>query len=82
MDGKSFIVPHGCANARAFLCTPLGDDTATRSTVLSTFMDCEGVVELPCGLGMSELRAWEELPPEQAPELSSGELFEALKVFV
>lgn len=79
-DAKTFIVPRGGAHARGFLCTPVDEATACRSSVLSSLMDCEGVVELPPDVCMDDLHTWSQLLPTQAPKMSSEELTHALKV--
>lgn len=78
--GKSLIVPHGCSNARVFLCTPVDDFTASRSTFLTTLTEYEGIIELPKGFDASDLRAWANLRPNEAENLSASELGHALQV--
>lgn len=81
MDTTTFIVPRGCAKAPAYLCTPLDDAMASRSPVLASLMSFEGITELPPEIVMSDLQTWAELRQEEAPEMSTEQLYHALKVF-
>lgn len=80
MVNTSFIVPHELAQARAYICIPVQDAMASRSSVMSTLMDCEGVVELPAGVEVSDVLTWAETQPEDAATLSTNTLSHALKV--
>lgn len=79
MSKKTFIVPSGCAEARAYFCTPVDDSVAERSSVLTSLLDVEGIVELP-GVEMLDVKKWEELLPEQVAELTLEQLSHALTV--
>ena len=82
MDRTSFIVPHGHVQARAYICIPVQEEMATRSSVIASLMDCDGLVELPEGVQVSDVLTWAEFQPEQAPKLSTEQLSQALKVYL
>lgn len=59
---------------------PVQESLALRSSVISTLMDCNGVVELPVGVEVSDVLTRAERQPEDATGMSSKELTQALKV--
>lgn len=80
MDRTSFIVPHGHVKARAYICIPVDESMAIRSSVMATLMDCNGIVELPAGVEVSDLLTWADFQPDQASKLSVEQISQAMKV--
>ena len=80
MEGTSFIVPHGQERARAYICTPVDEAIAERSSVMRTLMEFEGFAELPPGVDVSDVLAWTDTYPDNASDMSPEELTQALQV--
>lgn len=81
MEGSSFIVPHGQASiSQAYICIPLDEEMASRSSVMATLADIGGIVELPSGMEISDVVRWAELKPKQVETMTTEELIDALQV--
>lgn len=80
MEGVTFIVPQGHADARAYICFPVAESMATRSSVIETLIDLNGIIELPAGVEVTDLLKWAELQHDDAQNLSAEQLSHALKV--
>lgn len=80
MSNTSFIVPRGAARTRAYVCIPVEESVASRSSVIATLMDVEGFAELPDGVEVSDLLAWSDMRPDEASSLTADELSCALQV--
>lgn len=78
--GNTLIASRASPSAPGHGFSSLDDATASRSTVLASLIYCEEHVELPPDVDISDLRKWEKLLPEKAPDMSPEELFHALKV--
>lgn len=79
MESTTFIIPRA-AKPRAFICIPLEESLADRSTVLASLMDVHGSVELPSGIDVSDVLTWAESVPEQAEDMDWEDLTHTLQV--
>lgn len=80
MAAASLIVPRGAPKARAYVCIPVDESVASRSSVIATLMNMEGFADLPDGIDVSDFLSWSESRPEEAFSLSAEELSCALQV--
>lgn len=79
MHSTTFIVPRA-EKPRAFICIPVEEALATRSTVISELMDVHGVVQLPAGVDVSDVLTWADSNTEAAANMSWEELSHTLQV--
>lgn len=53
-----WILPHGEATARAYVCIPVDDATVCRTPVLEALIASGGTAQLPIGVSICDFVAW------------------------
>ena len=81
IDGPCFILPPQAATARAYVCIPVAEEVASRSSVMDTLMNSEGIATFPDDVTVSDYFAWSALRPNgHVEELSADDALLALRV--
>lgn len=75
-----WILPHGEATARAYICLPVDDAVVSRSPVLEAMIDAGGTAELPEDLSLQDFLDWTGLHASDVGTLSSAEVCRSLQV--
>lgn len=82
MDENGFIFSPGSVRARTYVCVPVDESMANRSSVLESLMECNGRANLLEGVEVSDYLTWAEMKPKEAPNVSTEQLMHALKVIL
>ena len=74
------LLPHGCERSPVYVCIPVDPGLATKSPVIETLMEFDGLVEMPEGIALDDFEAWAAIATEDPSQLALEELSLALQV--
>lgn len=79
-DNICLILPHGSGRSRAYVAFPVDERLASRSPVMETLIETEGIANLPEGIQASEFLKWCNTDIDAAASLPAEEVCVALRV--
>lgn len=80
LDKPCFLLPHGSERSNVYVCIPVDTGLATKSPVLETLMEFDGLVEMPEGISLDDFEAWAAIATQDPSQLALEELSLGLKV--
>lgn len=75
-----WILPHGKATVRAYVCLPIDDAAFSRSPVLEAIIDAGGTTKLPGDVSLQDFVDWTGLQASDVETLSAAEMCRSLHV--
>lgn len=75
-----WILPPGRPRCRAYVCIPVEDSLASRSPVIETLMEIEGIAELPDGVPVADFLSWSSMATDELSAFHADDVCQALRV--